>query len=547
MKLKIDYKQPPRLVINGQDYHCDIYFKGSDHVYNNSGSTITLKNVFPVKKDSLGNWEKIQSSDLFEVNRIENWSLGQIFFGDKLWYFGIVKLQQSNSMSPFELKTNNITLVSAKEFLTRSFMDFLIFSKKPEDVVDMIIEKLQNKYVTKGIMTFTKETTIKAYNTKSMNAYDVLKLIERLTQSILVIKDSDTGISINFFSRESIKNPVYNNVGTEIIYLNDSFQKVFWQIGKVFDMKYELSSQKDHNISRVESERVVSNIDKTTEIDLDIVSTNHPLGFPIASANKTETKLLKSDGTEIRKLIIETREKAEQTDYYDIAYNPGDEQLLLNTRLFNNPQGSKIVFKYKYVQRQSFDFIDSISQQKVKTLTGTNGELIRQEKYNDHSSIDNLIDTGEHLRQIGAEEKWTLTISMLNPLWELGNNVTFDGGNSDYKFLSGDYIVREVDFEIIVNDEAALITKFTYTLIKGIDLENEWNFYDNQAYRDNNIIDDEFLIISQTSQISQSIWLCSKTLNISVTDVDLTGLDYSLDFRLGLIDESEIKYTPIEI
>lgn len=535
MKFKnTDFSKKFKLLINGEEYIASNELKGTEHIFNNSGSFITLKDVYPAKYT--------EEELIGKPFKIPAFSLAELYYGDTLFAFGITKMSRGGTLNPFKLKTLDVTIATPNEFLVHKPMDFAIFNKKPEWVVDKIIEKLGISYIVKGKISFTKEQVITAYNTKDMSAYDTLRFLEKQTNSILVIKlEENKKISINFMSQETIQHLENNFKGVDIDYSRQDKILEFASKYVINDISWEENNGKDFNTIRVESEKSLSTISKKIEVDLSILQEKIVSPFQIGKIEKNETVLGRiekvynaTSGTYeekfniIRRLSVVTQEEADNGRIYDIAFTQFNNSLSINKRLFENYKDCKIVIYYYPVIRQSVDFEDLYSQNEFgKRLGVDNFKTFRYEKHNDVTDLKDMINYGQHYINLGKSNKVQIKVVSEKPIWDIGEHVYVNGGNR-IDDITGNYIVREIGFSFKISGNNVRQT-FNYTLSDLKQLESEQNFYDSQAYRDNPVIDIDKNNITFTKTISDNIQIKSADVVYNCENVSYTKDDTTVD------------------
>lgn len=544
--LNIDFSQKPKLLINNEEYSFENKITGSDHIFNNAGSQLNLKKVYPINYGT---------QELFKKPfKIPKYSLVELYYGDKLFYFGIITKIDKGSLNPTKLKAIDISVVSLKELLILSPIDFVVIEKRASFVVDKIIERIGISYVRKGKISFTNDATINAYNFKDMTAWDALRYIERQTNSTLTIKFNSTNksIEINFYSENSIKQPSIGDKGVDITFDTELNANTFCDLYDIEDISWSENTQKDANVIRVESEKSVSNKSSRIEIDLSLNETSFTLPYNIAKMDKVKTKLVDSTGTEIRNVVITTQEQADNGKPSDVSYSQGSSSLNINKRLLTNYPQAKLIIWYYRELRQSIDFEDVTDQNRVKSqIKAGDGKKFRYEKYNDQTDLKDLINTGKHLLNLGVANKCELTIKTHAPIWSLGQHVEFIIGNDyeDYKDFAGDYIVKDVSIDWTVDNIGNVFAKFTYTLSDIKMVETTLNFYDSQAYRDNPVAPVEEIAIDIPTTISESVQLIVENESMECKDFSTQQyeLDEELDFDLGIDSDVQETYPILRV
>lgn len=542
MKLiNIDFTQNPKLLIDGIEYNFNHKFSATDHIFNNAGSSLSLKDIFPLS---------YTDNDLMNKPfKIPKYSLVEIYFGSELFYFGILKVQKSGSLNINRLKKIDITIASLKEFLVHEPMDFPIINKNPEFVIDKIIQKLNIPYVGKGKISFTNNQIIKSYNTKDMSAYDTLRYVGRHTNSTLFIdfNNSKKMIEISFQSNSSISNNATGNIGVPITFDTDANAKTFSDLYEIESIEWEENSNKDANTIRVESEKSLSSRSRDIQVDLSTNQTKFTTPFPIGKLNKLGVKYVDSAGNVIRKLSVTSQEQADAGKPSDIAYTQNGNSITINQRLIDKAPNGKVIISYFPLIRQNVDFEDVPDQARIsKQLKTPKGKLFRYEKYNDVTELDDLISQGKSLLEIGLASKLELKITTRKPIWDLGQYVEFTGTDY-YKEFVGEYVIKDVNVEFIVDSLSGLkFGIFKYTLANLKQVETAFNYQDSQVYRDNPIVEIEDISIDTSTTVSESVLIESKNLvKTCVVDEKITQFDYNLDMAIGYKSKARFKVLKI--
>lgn len=492
MSLKnFDFSQTPKLLINGNEYEFDQKINLTDHVFNNAGSKLKIKNVY--KKNS-------STEDLFEkINYFSDYSFAQLFFGDKIFYSGFIKSQSNNSLVSFMTKKADLEIVSLKELLVHQPMDFAIYQKSPEWVIDQIIDRLNLNLVKKGKLFFDTNENIISYNTKDMSAFDTLKFIENQTNSRMIIENQDGAIIINFYSNVAIQDEENENIGTPIIYDSKENINNFNTINQVVDINWSNNNSNNYNAVRVESEKTISNISRRLEISLAVSDEDFTLEFPVGKIDFKKIYIY-NNNLQIRKLIVVRNDLAEKGYNFDISYAEFSNTINIHPRLKQKYPNGKIVFYYFPLLRQDIDFENNQNQINLASNFNANKfKIFRYEKYNDLTNLNELIRQGKSLLDIGQSPKLQLEIVSKKPIWNLGESVKFLGGQQFPQF-SANYVVKSVEINLTLDDK--LIDGFFKYLLSDIkNLDSSLNYFDPQFYRDNPLLNNDLVKI----EISKSI------------------------------------------
>lgn len=503
MDLKnIDFSQQPKLLINGQEYEFDQQLMLTDHVFNNAGSKLKLRNVYP---------KNYSVDDLFNKPiQLSDFAFCELYFGSQIFYAGFIKSQSNNSLNSFIVKKIDVEIVSLKELLIHQPMDFAIYKKDVIWVIDQIIERLKSDKIKKGNLAFDTIETIVSYNTKDMSAYDVLRFIEKQTDSYLIIDFKDGQLFINFYSDTSILESENEKIGIPISYDTEENINNFNTLNEIIDIKWNKNNSQNYNAIRVESEKTISNISRRIEISLTIADDDFTFEYPIGKIDFDKVFVYNNDSSKKRQLIIVQNDLAEKGYNYDISYTPFSNTISIHPRIKKQYPNGKIVFYYFPILRQDIDFENNDNQMKLgSNINSSNFKIFRYEKYNDLTNLEELIRQGKSLLNIGSASKATLTVFSKKSIWNLGESVEFIGGDL-FKNFTGRYIIKTVELTLILANKSISNT-FKYTLADLRSLETELNYFDPQFFRDNPLLNNDTIKID----ISKSI---NVDFNLIVTD-----------------------------
>ncbi len=532
--LNVPFDEPLRVVIDGLEYEASRKLKLQDHIFNQSGSQLQLKNVYPKASDT--------TTRLIPY-KLPKFSLGEVYFGNTLMYFGVVKVQKGGSLNPRKPKHMDLTIVSYKEWLLHKFMDFPIINDKPETIIDRVLTKLSNPRIKKGTISFGNSNRIKVYNTTSKNAWDTLRLIERHTNSLLQILTEDDGtISINFYNKQSIINSNGGNKGIDMIFNDQDEFDTFMKTYGVIDFQWAENNMKNRNFVRVESEGIIASKPQIQQIDLTQQLNNIELQFPVGAVDNSNTFIIDNFGKK-RRVIVVTSEDDAKKKKNDIVYSLNSNTISLNDRILKI--NGILTFTYYPLRRLSLDLQDSQDKQSVESVAGGgDGTLSQYEKFNDITSTDDLLAMGTRFLETGIDEKIKLMVDSEIPIWELGQHTVFKGIDTDG--IDGEYIVREVNVTLWGdNDDGALRKTFEYSLIKSFDAENELNKNDSLSYRDNPIFNAEDAVIDVNTPIDYNLYVLAKELIVTCDVFKDNELQLELQADIGKPEGP--KYNTIDL
>lgn len=483
-----NFNQKPKLKINGTEYIASNIISGVFHIYNKS--QITLKDV----------WYKDNRNRTENSLKFPEFSLVELYYGDDLAFFGVNKIQKGGSLSPFNRKDLTMTVIDFKEWLNNKPMDFPIYNKSPEWVVNKVISTLGEKRIIVGKIYFSKTENIKAYSAKTKNAYDILRMIEKKTQSILQIVPNAAGqLVVNFFTKDSAK---INKAG---IQLDLSTQKQALDFYEKYDLTrfdWEEDLVKFANQVRVESERALSETMISLSFNLNNGDASLTLLKPVGKIEKSNVKLYEADGTTlIRKLVVVSKDEADKGKLFDLAYSQNSNTITIGQRLIGKNQVVK--FQYFPIVKLEYEMTNLASQQKIASYSGTNGILFRSERHNDETSPADLIALGKGYLAKNSEPRISLKINSRKPIWDLGEHTKLD--HYLEPFINGEYIIYKISINQVVDDISAMTTSFQYELMSSLDFDEDLNKHDSQAYRSNPIYETSDITFDTRIDIQENL------------------------------------------
>ena len=211
------------LTIKNKSYVCGSKIIIKDHIYNNAGSQCILQNVFPANEKD---WTKSFDIPAFSYAILTDVATGKVIF------WGYVKKQSVNSLDKNKPKGKRIVLVTAKEFLTTTPMDFIIYDQTPAEVVNKIVlDKMSGtgKFNVGNLSFDSPDEKMEPYNTRNMSAYDVLRYIEKQTHSMLIISNDlqNKVLNVNFYTYKDFKDKEDNKWHLDLLNeqeKNDEYQ-----------------------------------------------------------------------------------------------------------------------------------------------------------------------------------------------------------------------------------------------------------------------------------------------------------------------------------
>lgn len=495
-----NFKQQPRLVINGTEYDFETIISGEFHIFNKSQMKFSKV------------WYKDGRDRMLNSIKFPSFSIVELYYGNDLAFFGVKKKQEGIDLNPFKPKHVDITVIDFKEWLTHKPMDFVINKKKPEWVVNEIVKKLAEKRIKVGQLQFTINNDIRAYNTKDKTAYDVLRMIERKTQSILQILPNSQGeMEINFFTRDSAR---VNKSGVQLDLQDPAKMIAFYQLYQVTKFQAKEDVVKYANQIRVESEKALYETPTNVEIDLTTSSETYSLNLPIGTFDKGSAELINADGTKARNLIVITKDEASKGKSYDISYSVNDKTVNINSKLIGQTQ--RIKFSFYGIGRISYQFDDIKEQQRIASISDTNGILHKYEKHNDETTPSDMIALGKGYLEKNNTPRLILEIASKLPIWDLGEHTILK--NYVTPTIDGEYIVFKMKLRQILNNDGEILTTYEYELLNTLDFEERINKEDPQRYRDNPIFDAKDISYTTRQDIQEELFLIFENFSCQVLD-----------------------------
>ena len=469
MRVKdVDFKQPIRLLINGVEYDFSNRLFGSQKALNKG--SIVYEDVIP---KNLSSNEAVRSFTIFpKFARVEH------YYGNDLFFLGFIR-EQTGTANPFQPKYVRITVLDGKDWLTQSELIGKVYIDEPyEAVVDSVIEKINLPFIKKGKMQFSDDGLIEAWDSDEIDAYAVLRFIERQSNTLLqILLEADKTYSINFFDKSQIANPD-GNKGNDLIIDTPEKLKAFHDQYVINDITWKKSGAKDCNIVRVSSERVVSSIAIHQKIELSIANEGYALPEKIGRFDEDNSVLTDSSGKKIRSLRIIPQDDVSKGRNYDIAFEEDVANIEINESLLKTTD--ILDFKYYPIRRGTVQFDNNADQLQIAAYTGGTGRKARYEKHNDAGVSEHLIKYARNYLKIGLEDKLQLMVELTKAPWNTGEHVAVKMPQKD---LDGIYYVKEIKLDAFNHEAGQIIGRYEYTLTKTSDFEEHLNFYDDQSYR----------------------------------------------------------------
>jgi hypothetical protein len=328
-------------------------------------------------------------------------------------------------------------------------------------------------------MQFDDDGKIEAWNSDEIDAYSVLRFIEKQSDTFLqILLEDDKTYSINFFSKSGIADKS-GNKGVDLIINDEASLKAFQEKYEINDINWRQINNKDYNIVRVSSEKIISNIPIHQKIELSISNNIIALGEKVGRFDHDNSFLLNSLNQKIRSLKIITNKDAAAGRNFDIAYTQGIENIEINDDLLKSE--NILSFDYFPIRRGTIQFENTADQKQIAAYTKGTGKKARFEKHNDAGVLQHLIKYAKNYLKHGIEDKLELTVKTSKAPWNIGEHVNVKLQQAQ---LNGVYFVKNVEFNSLNIPDGQIFGEYDYTLTKTSDFEEHVNFYDDQSYRE---------------------------------------------------------------
>lgn len=521
-----NFNQKPRLLINGVEYTAENIFQSTHHIFNKSAMTIK------------GVWYKDERDRQTNYLKFEPFTLVEVFFGNDLSYFGIIKNQSGGTLSPFANKAVDIQVIGFQEWLTHKSMDFPIIRKSPEWVVRKIVSTLNEKRIVIGQLNFAAKDDFVAYNTKEKDAYQVLRMVEKHTQSILQVTPNDKGqLEINFYDK--VSNALHKHGVDLDIDTVDKYDAFMNKYG-VSSLNWTEDTKKYANEVRGISEKAIAEQVLKQEIDLSSGNETYRLLKNVGSFEKKSVALYTDNGVFIRRLNVVTKEDASKGKANDISFAMNDNSINIANHLVGKNQ--KIQLSYYPIERISFQRENKTLQNEIAQRSDSNGVLRRLEKHNDITNPSDLLAIIEGYLSQNSKPRISLNITAHAPIWDIGEHTVLT--NSQLPDINGDYIVSKAEVRQIIGNEGNLFIEIKYELINSTDFEEALNKYDSQSYRDNPIYGEEDFVFSAEEVIDENLFITIKNFKCEAAKI---GQQFNAELNMNLNPLEAAKYGFIKL
>lgn len=524
-----------KLIINGIEMDFSNNFSVSDHPTN--FSSMTFHEVIPKDKNFYPENLKVQ-------NYAEEFSIGEVYAGDQLIFFGIVNSTGRLNLNPFVPKTKTIEIADFRKWLSiQKPIPLLFFNEFPENFVNVLIEKLNESKIIAGILDFSTNELIGAYSTVDKSPYQVLKeVIAKQTNSLLYFQINDKQqITINYKSNDTLANDIEP---LKIDLNNLDLLKEY----KILNIEFESNADKYSNIVKVESSNIITNLvteENFTIFDKDSFTLNNNIGK--VSNNIANTYIYKLSTPTIKQNVISIDEAFyKEGQYYDVLYKIGNNIIKVNKKYLNKDY--ILNFGYFTKRKTSVELSNTEEIARVASFSTTKGEVYRYERLNDLTNFNDLLKATKSNLEIYKNIEKTIYITSEIPLYEILDVVEVISGEDDK--VSGLYLVHEIAAEINASsikdtiNNNFILPVFTTILKATKNTDNIVNEFDNQNFRDNPVIR-QFEISDTTETITlQAIFnLISNIKEIPSPSSDKLFNNAKLNYKIN--DERQSIYVVI--
>lgn len=475
-----DLSKRLKLIINGIEMDFSNNFSASAHPTN--FSNMIFHEVIPKDKNFYPENLKVQ-------NYAEEFSIGEVYAGDQLIFFGIVNSTGRLNLNPFTPKTKTVEIADFRKWLSiQKPIPLLFFNEFPENLVNTLIEKLNEPKIVVGTLDFSTNELIGAYSTVDKSPYQVLKeVVAKQTNSILYFQiNTQQQITINYKSNDTLA----NDIEPLIIDLNNlDLLKEY----KILDIEFESNADKYSNIVKVESSNVIANIvteEKITILDKDSFTLNNVVGK--VSNNIANTYLYKlATPTVKQSAIILNEEFYKEGQYYDVLYKTGNNIIKINKKYLD--QDWVLNFGYFIKRKTSVELSNTQEIARIASFSMTKGEVYRYERLNDLTNFNDLLKATESNLEIYKNTERIIYITSEIPLYDILDVVEVVSQENDK--VSGLYLVHEINVDIngssikdASNNNNFILPVFSTVLKATKNTDNIVNEFDNQNFRDNPVV-----------------------------------------------------------
>ncbi|QJR43639.1 hypothetical protein HLA87_02470 [Mycoplasma miroungigenitalium] len=523
MRLK-DFSGNLRLQINGDDaWAFSNEIKFSYHVTN--FSKVIVNNV--IHKSQLNSGKHFDYTSNF--SDLDTFALATIYSDDKAIFTGLVNSQGRYSLNPYKVKDKSLELVDIRLWLSKkSPVDIAFIDISPTEALDLFINALNEKgRIKKGVINFSDNNNITAYDTTSKSPYSVLKeIIATQTRSFLYFTQDNSGnLLINFASEADFENKPALKISPNN-----------WNDLELLDLRVEENYDGYFNRIRLESDSViaskpnqqlfiVSEVTKSLWLD-------EPFGRLVEAGNPLKCYWYNlGDSAHLQPFELISKQEQSQGKNYHGYYVEDSAEIVLNPEWSKENVGVVIVYYSKNKQAITLE-----NAQEIKRIHGLNnftGDVYKFEQFNDISTFSDLFKQANNSLKLNSKPRKELTIETTKALLELGDAVLLDFNNQKF---DGRYIVYGFNGRFRGSDNSVHVT---YNLRNGLNSDTLINFYDSQEYKKNPLF---ISGLKTTFKYRDNNNLLRVYKNIEFVGLRELGLEIPDPDKLGLLP-SFIPYT----
>lgn len=486
---KIDFTKKLKLIIDGQEMLFDSKITLEDHPSNFSSMTFT--NVLPKIKQNYPDY--LTYNDFAQV-----FSIGEFYCGDELIFFGVVNSSGRLSFNKNTIKSKAIKIVDFRKWLSiKKPVNLVFFRKNASYIVNELVKKLDENRIVVGNLDFTTDQIIEAYSITNKSPYAILKeVISQQTNSFLYFTiTNDSKIAINYRSLKTFEN-MENEIDLEDL---EEFSEKY----KVTNIDLEFDNDSYINSIIIESANIISG--NVTKENLKITAEKLRLSYVFGKLDlkDVDTKIYFVKNNEIKvfkkDLRIISSDNKEDYAQWDVAYKIGSDEIEINKDLMETFDDSQIYYlsiSYFQLLKQTVERSNDLEILRLSTLTNTKGDVFRYDRYDDITSLKDLLNIADTEVSKNSKITRTLTIESDKPIFDVADVVFIKHQDSA---IQDKYLVHNVYADIKVSyldreTQNFALTSFR-TILKSTANTNNWlNLFDNQSYRSNPVFDETVVI-----------------------------------------------------
>lgn len=485
MDLKnLDLTKKIRLVIDKQEMIFGNEISIEDHPSN--FSSITFLNVLPKQNSTYPQYLAYQ-------HFAEIFSIGEVYCGDKLIFFGIVNSTGRLSFNKHSVKSKAIKIVDFRKWLSiKRPIDLIFLKKSPSYVVNELIGGLNEPRIVVGNLDFGNNQLIDAYSITNKSPYSVLKeVIGHQSNSFLYFTINDKNqMEVNFKAVEKLSKDETQTVEPDLDLSNLDLLKDY----KLNNVDLEFDNDRYVNNIIISSQNIVSSTSQIDYIQIyksDNVATTKTIGY-YNQKNESTFLAYKNAQDPLEFTIVKQRLEVtsiedNETINWDLKYKINDSSLIINQKLLDNLDPKKeyfISFEYQPLLNLSTEHRNQEEINRVGSLSNTKGEVFRSDKFDDITNYKDLARIA--ISEISKNSKITRTITIESdkPIWNVADIVYVNYDDH----ITDNYLVHEITAKLKINylsnTNTNQLTGSFVTTLKSTANTDVWiNLFDNQNYR----------------------------------------------------------------